>query len=567
MKGLRQRWLDWSFVALMTILCAILSVLQYNWTGEVSKAESTRLRAGLNERLQRLVRDFDSELNEDCAELTPTAREIDQKGRESAHGDRFRQWVLRENREALFTRIAVAVPAGADLELQVLDKQSARLQRIDWPAEWSDLQENLRRRYFDRERRPRRVTHTASALIELPVFGDPDGFRGPPLELEWTILELNLDFIRNQRLPELIRTHLNTVGEAFDVKVEIAADPDSIVFTSRQDAARRWTVSDGRAELFSLRRGGGRHRGRPGPSDTEPSRWMISALHRAGSLEAVVSKARVRNLAVSFILLSLILIAGSALVRYTRRARRLAELQLSFVAGISHELRTPLTVIRGAGHNLANRVVRDDKQIDRYGQLIVQHADHLSEIIDQLLTFASTRAARTPAVREPVSIRETIERALDAASMEVQSSCCVVEVDVATGLPPVIGDPAALRRAFQNLISNAAKHGTEGKWIKISANLLMDKGKSLIEVRVADHGPGIPEAELPHVFDPFYRGERARSDQIRGTGLGLSLLKEITETHLGSVSVKSQEGKGSEFIVRLPAARHEEYDEFAHSAG
>jgi two-component system sensor histidine kinase SenX3 len=101
---------------------------------------------------------------------------------------------------------------------------------------------------------------------------------------------------------------------------------------------------------------------------------------------------------------------------------------------------------------------------------------------------------------------------------------------------------------FRNLIGNAVRHGAGGKWIGVSA-AHYDEG---VEVRVCDHGPGIPEAERERIFEPFYRGQQTRAQRIQGTGLGLSLVKDTVERHRGTVEVQSSPG-GTQFTVRLPA--------------
>ena len=117
----------------------------------------------------------------------------------------------------------------------------------------------------------------------------------------------------------------------------------------------------------------------------------------------------------------------------------------------------------------------------------------------------------------------------------------------------VYGYAAALRRVFQNLIINAAKHGGEGGWIGVTAVNDEDVATPTVEVQIADRGPGIPQNELPEIFKPFFRGALAQSLQTRGSGLGLSLVREIVLSHNGTVSVTSENGRGSIFIVRLPA--------------
>jgi hypothetical protein len=131
----------------------------------------------------------------------------------------------------------------------------------------------------------------------------------------------------------------------------------------------------------------------------------------------------------------------------------------------------------------------------------------------------------------------------------------VIEKRVDPGLPPILGDAVALRQALENLIGNAAKYGSDGaNWIGISASKAGGKEPAAIEIRVADHGPGIPPDEQSQIFDPFFRGSRAMQDQVHGTGLGLSLAKKIVEAHGGSIRVRSAPMKGAEFILRIPAA-------------
>jgi signal transduction histidine kinase len=126
----------------------------------------------------------------------------------------------------------------------------------------------------------------------------------------------------------------------------------------------------------------------------------------------------------------------------------------------------------------------------------------------------------------------------------------------------------ALRHAIQNLVDNAVKYGTDANnWIGIYASSIADDKGPAVEIRVVDRGPGIPRDEQEQIFDPFFRGRRAIQDQVHGTGLGLNLVKKIVEAHGGAIRVNSEPAKGTEFVMRLPAAPPEFHDEFAHSAG
>ena len=117
-----------------------------------------------------------------------------------------------------------------------------------------------------------------------------------------------------------------------------------------------------------------------------------------------------------------------------------------------------------------------------------------------------------------------------------------------------MGDAAALRSVVQNLNANAVKYGGPERWVGIRAEHATDRRQSEVRITVSDHGAGIPASELPHIFDPFYRGADAVERQIHGNGLGLSLVKRIVAAHGGRVSVTTRTGAGSSFTIALPAA-------------
>jgi signal transduction histidine kinase len=289
------------------------------------------------------------------------------------------------------------------------------------------------------------------------------------------------------------------------------------------------------------------------------------ARHRAGSLEAVVAQTRLRNLAVMSGVLLLLIATMVVLIRYTRRAQRLAELQMDFVAGVSHELRTPLAVIRTAAYNLRGKLANNPAQVEKYGALIQQESERLTELVEQVMCFASAKAGKVIRPTEPIPVERVVEESLKSCRSLIEQAHCIVEKHVDPDLPLVMGDPVALKQAVHNLLSNAAKYGAEGgRWIGIYAQR---EGDHAVVIRVADRGPGIPAEERESVFDPFFRGRRAIEDQIHGTGLGLNLVKGIVEAHGGTITVESAPGKGTEFSIRIPAAPLEHQDELKDSVG
>jgi signal transduction histidine kinase len=271
---------------------------------------------------------------------------------------------------------------------------------------------------------------------------------------------------------------------------------------------------------------------------------------------------------VSGAVLLLVLATAGLLVRLSRHAEHLAELQMNFVASVSHELRTPLTVIRTAAFNLRGKLANRPEQVEKYGALIEGESEKLANLVDQVLRFASSQAGHAIRATEPVAVNKLVDDGLRSSRAALAGAGLTIEKRIDADLPPVMADELALRHALQNLIDNALKYGTEGgNWIGIFASAAPGaNGVPAVEIRVADRGPGIPADEQEFIFEPFFRGRRAIQDQVHGTGLGLNLVKKIVEAHGGTIRVRSEPMQGTEFIIRVPAAPRELQDEFSDTA-
>jgi two-component system phosphate regulon sensor histidine kinase PhoR len=230
--------------------------------------------------------------------------------------------------------------------------------------------------------------------------------------------------------------------------------------------------------------------------------------------------------------------------------KKIERIRKDFVANVSHELRTPLTSIKGFIEALKDGAINDPEKSARFLAIIAQHTDRMNKIISDLLQLSQIESREFELKIEPFMIKELFEEVLYALKPVAEQKSHIVELILNSIAQKVLGDRYRITQALTNLVDNAIKYTPLNGNIKIESR---DKGE-YIEIAVTDNGIGIPEKDLPRIFERFYRVDKDRSRESGGTGLGLSIVKHIIEAQGGKVSVKSQLGKGSEFSFRLRKA-------------
>jgi signal transduction histidine kinase len=248
------------------------------------------------------------------------------------------------------------------------------------------------------------------------------------------------------------------------------------------------------------------------------------------------------------IVLLLLLVAVVCALSANRQAIRLSELQSDFVANVSHQLRTPLAILSGAAETLGLERVRSPEKVKEYADIVKAQTQRLSVLVDQILHFHRAEFAGREPVRQKVDLCALTNRA--AGQFQELANASGVTIRVECGAPGLVvqGDPVALEFAIVNLLENAVKYSGRAT-NEVTVSVSASRGYGVITVR--DRGIGIARADLPHIFDKFYRG-RGESQSRRGFGLGLAIVRSTVMVHGGRIAVASEPGRGSEFTVSLP---------------
>ena len=246
-----------------------------------------------------------------------------------------------------------------------------------------------------------------------------------------------------------------------------------------------------------------------------------------------------------------VLLAGLVFLALAiRRERRANELKSEFISNVSHELKTPLSIITMFGEMLANGRTKGPEQATEYADIIWRESVRLGRLIDNVLDFAKIERGKGIYEFTDTDVGEVVERAVDLVGRRLATAEMTVEVDIEPELPQVKLDANAFTLAVMNLIDNATKYAADGKRIELRLRREYDR----IVLTVRDWGPGIDPEEQEQIFERFYRARAVRLKPIRGSGIGLALVRHIARAHHGDVTVESKPGEGSTFRLWLPIA-------------
>lgn len=441
------------------------------------------------------------------------------------------------------------------------------------------------------------IDESIPALVHAEIETDRDAKGKTVASIAWIVMRLDLRVLGRKVLPELVQRNFGRESEsAYRIAVISLGESTGPIYSSDGSFQGSDLISDASVNLFGRPEFLNREKRPPadppsgtgakiplplsydpagsrtqilksdedGPvhidpihyGDNDPN-WHILAQHRQGSVEAAVASSYHRSLAINFGVLFLLGITMTLIIANSRRSRRLAQLQVDFVAGVSHELRTPLTGIVAAAQNIADGVVDDKPRIARYGNAILTQAQQLTDLVEQILLFSATQKNAHRYHLQLVDVQTILDGCIKTSSTLTKPAGISVQRTIQPALPQILVDPKALSQCLQNLITNAVKYSGASRWIGLEAATAADPMRgSEVTIAVEDRGLGMQPEELLHIFKPFYRSPEVTAAQIHGNGLGLPLTKSMVEAMGGRLTVSSRPKEGSRFTIHLPIPRN-----------
>jgi signal transduction histidine kinase len=276
--------------------------------------------------------------------------------------------------------------------------------------------------------------------------------------------------------------------------------------------------------------------------------YQVGINHRDNRFDSWVRSVARTNLAIIVTMFLVIVAAVVVSLRIVFHEMELAELKSTLVSNVSHELKTPLALIRLFSETLEMGRTEDPAKRKEFLRVIHKESERLTHLIDNVLDMNRIEQGQKRYRMRSTDLSQVVQGTLDAYRFQLQQAGFELETRIEDGIPPIEADGDAMTQALLNLVENAIKYSGDRKMIRVG--LERRDGEAVISVE--DRGIGIPDREQERIFDMFYRVEKGLVHSVKGSGLGLSLVKHIVDAHGGRIRVESRPGEGSRFSIHLP---------------
>jgi two-component system, OmpR family, sensor histidine kinase ResE len=237
-----------------------------------------------------------------------------------------------------------------------------------------------------------------------------------------------------------------------------------------------------------------------------------------------------------------------AVIRDMTEERQLEKMRKDFIANVSHELRTPISMLQGYSEAIVDDIAESQEEKKEMAKVIYDESLRMGRLVNELLDLARMEAGHIQLMNEDVNLSSFLNRIVHKFQGLARDNRIHLGVEIENDIPVISFDPDRIEQVLTNLIDNAIRHTPEGGSVKLTGKL-EEMGA---RVEVSDSGSGIPEEDLPFVFERFYKADKARTRGRTGTGLGLAIAKNIIDAHRGHISVQSKIGQGTTFSFLLP---------------
>jgi signal transduction histidine kinase len=276
--------------------------------------------------------------------------------------------------------------------------------------------------------------------------------------------------------------------------------------------------------------------------------YVVEVASTAGSPAALAGRFVTVEMGLILVLTLAVLGATAVGVRYTIRQMELVQIKSSFVSNVTHELKTPIAVIKLAVETLELGRFRSDEERDKYLRTILRESDRLTRLVDNILDYSRLESGQRTLRLRAVLLHELVASVMESFRLRLEDEGFEWSVEVPEDLPPVRAEPIALQHCLLNLLDNAVKYSRDHRIVKVHASA----GEGMVSLAVSDRGIGIGKDDHQRIFEKFARVETGLVHDVKGAGLGLSLVDQIIRAHHGRIEVVSTLGEGSTFTLWLP---------------